>query len=248
MHAKTKILGVEVDVLSQQYLHDITKEYLTNDRLNIYFLLTTEMIEVAQKEEEFYQCLEVADLLLPGQEHIVTLGEEDEDFPDIAIGYSALLEMAKRMSKEKVIFFLCPNQAMIQKIESYTRRNLPNFRVQGYYSYEDHLGDEHIINSINTVAPDIIISTLPTPLQEQWIAEYRTQVNAKLYIAMGTVINEMIQEYKEPPKVIKLLHLQKWYTRIRKHHSSKSLRSRIFRRKVEQYNNKKGEESNGTFI
>lgn len=248
MHAKTNIMGVEVDILSQEYLRTITEEYLSNDRLNIYFLLTGEIIEAAEKDEEFRKYLEVADLLLPGEEHIISLEQGEEEFPDIAIGYTTLLDLAKGMSTEKVIFFLCQDKNVIRKIENYTKRYLQNFKVQGYYSYEDHLGDEQIINSINAVAPDIIISTLPTPLQEKWITEYRTQVNAKLYIGMGGVMDAMIKEFKEPPNFIKKLHLVNWYNRIRKNRTNLAFRSRIFKHKVEQYNNKKGEDDNGTII
>lgn len=235
-------MGVEVDLLSQDYLQAITNEYLENDRLNIYFLLTTEIIEAAEADEEYRKCLEEADLLLPGEEHIITLGQELNDLPDVALNYNALLDMAKRLSEKKVIFFLCQDMQTVKRAERYTKENLPNFNVQGSYSYEDHLGDEQIINSINAITPDIIISTLPTPLQEQWIAEYRTKVNAKLYIGMGGVLDAMISEYKEPPQIIKHFHLEGLYSNLRRSMTNKPLRTRIFKRKVEQYNNKKGEE------
>lgn len=242
MHTKTNIMGVEVDLLSKEYLHSITTEYLRNERLNVYFLLTTEIIEAAEADENYRKCLEEADLLLPGEEHIVTLGQQVKELPDVALNYNALLEMAKHMSEEKAVFVLCQDNQTIEKVSDYTKKNLPNFNIQGYYSYEDHLGDEQIINSINSVTPDIIISTLPTPLQEQWITEYRTTINAKLYIGIGGVLDAMINEYKEPPKIIQYLHLEKWYARVRKNRSHKSIRTRIFKRKVEQYNNKKGED------
>ena len=246
MHTKTSILGVEVDLVSQSQLYDITKEYLSNDKLNIYFLLTSELIKAAEENEEYRKCLEQADLMLPGEQHMTTIGEELSLLPDVALNYDALLTMAKELTEKKMVFLLCENNKEKEHLKEYMKEHLPKFTVVGEYCYEENLGDDQIINMINTFAPDIIISTLPTPLQEEWIVTYCSKVNAKLYIGMGGVIDAMIFENKQPPSFIKNLHLEGLYHKIKG--SNNSLRSRIFKRKLAHYNSKKGEEDNGTVL
>ena len=247
MHKKTDIMGVKIDLVSQDYLLDITNEYLSNSKLNVYFLLTTELCLVAQEDEEYHTYIEEADLVLPSEKHIVDMQEELEEEKDIVLSYNALIDMAKRLKEEKSVFLLCENETMAEKVSAYCKREVPRLNIKGIYSYEDHLGDEQIINAINGVTPDILISTLSSPLQEQWIMQYRTQVNAKLYVGMGGVLDAMMCECKEPPEVIKKLHLEGMYEKLMGRKKDKALRARIFRKKVAQYNNKKGEDDNGTF-
>lgn len=245
MHKQTDIMGVKVDLVSQDYLLDITNEYLSNSKLNVYFLLTTELCLKAQEDEAYRKYIEDADLVLPSEKHIVDMQEELAEEKDVVLSYNALVSMAKRLKEEKAIYLLCENEDMVKRVTSYCKRVVPKFRIKGYYCYEDHLGDEQIVNAINSVTPDILICTLPSPLQEQWIMEYRTQVNAKLFIGMGGVLEAMICECKEPPAIVKTLHLEGFYEKFMGRKKDRALRARIFRKKVAQYNNKKGEDSNG---
>ncbi|MDO5291620.1 MAG: WecB/TagA/CpsF family glycosyltransferase [bacterium] len=247
MHKKTDIMGVKVDLVSQDYLLNITNEYLSNSRLNVYFLLTTELCLKAQEDEAYRQYIEDADLVLPSEKHIVDMQEELAEEKNVVLSYNSLVTMAQRLKEEKSIFLLCENEDMVKRVTSYCKRKVPKFKIKGYYCYEDHLGDEQIVNVINGVTPDILISTLPSPLQEQWIMEYRTQVNAKLFVGMGGVLEAMIFEGKQPPKAIKKLHLEGLYEKFMGRKKDKALRARIFRKKVAQYNNKKGEDTNGSF-
>lgn len=75
--------------------------------------------------------------------------------------------------------------------------------------------------------------------------EYRTQVNAKLFLGMGGVLDAMIFEHKEPPAIVKTLHLEGLYEKFIDRKKDRALSARIFRKRVAQYNNKKGEDDNG---
>lgn len=246
MHTKTSIMGVEVDLISLANLQSVTNEYLSNDRLNIYFLLTSELMREAENNETYRNCLQQADLILPGKQHMITMSEELSKLPEMAIGYNALLSMAQEVHGKRSIFLLCEDKKRVERMSEYVQMNVPMFRIVGSYTYEEHLGDEQIINAINAVVPDIVISTLPSPLQEEWIVTYALKVNAKLYIGMGGVIDAMISDTKQPPALIRNLHLENLYYKFKG--SNDSLRSRIFQRKLAQYNNKKGEDDNGTFL
>ena len=61
MHRQTDIMGVKVDLVSEDYLLYITNEYLSNSKLNMYFLLTTELCLKAQEDEAYRQYIEDAD-------------------------------------------------------------------------------------------------------------------------------------------------------------------------------------------
>ena len=245
MHRQTDIMGVKVDLVSEDYLLHITNVYLSNSKLNMYILLTPELCLKAQEDEAYRQYIEDADLVLPSEKHIVDMQGELAEDKNVVLSYNSLVTMAKRLREEKVIYLLCQDEDEVRRVTEFCRRTIPKFSIRGTYCYDDHLGDEQIVNAINGVAPDILISTLPSPLQEQWIMENRTQVNAKLFIGMGGVLDAMIFERKEPPVIVKRLHLEGLYEKFRNRKKDRALRARIFRKRVAQYNNQKGEENNG---
>ncbi len=245
MHRQTDIMGVKVDLVSEDYLLYITNEYLSNSKLNMYFLLTTELCLKAQEDEAYRQYIEDADLVLPSEKHIVDMQGELAEDKNVVLSYNSLVTMAKRLREEKAIYLLCQDEDEVRRVTEFCKHTISKFNIRGTYCYDDHFGDEQIVNAINGVAPDILISTLPSPLQEQWIMENRTQVNAKLFIGMGGVFDAMVFEHKEPPVIVKRLHLEGLYDKFKNCKKDRALRARIFRKKVAQYNNQKGEDNNG---
>ena len=129
---------------------------------------------------------------------------------------------------------------------AYLKQHLPKLIVKGHYCFEENLQDEQIVNTVNTIAPDIILSILPSPLQEEWIVENSSKVNAKLYVGMGNVVETIRMENKKIPSIVQALHAEGIYNKFKSR--NKSLSSRILKRKVAQYNTKKGEDVNGTLL
>ncbi len=50
------------------------------------------------------------------------------------------------------------------------------------------MGDlEAVINDMNATTPDVIISVLPSPMQEQFLYEHRDKMNANIWYGIGGV-------------------------------------------------------------
>lgn len=48
------------------------------------------------------------------------------------------------------------------------------------------MGDlEAVINDMNATTPDVIISVLPSPMQEQFLFEHRDKMNANIWYGIG---------------------------------------------------------------
>ena len=60
----------------------------------------------------------------------------------------------------------------------------PELRVVGAYSCEIGMEDAAIVNEINSHTPDMILLNLPVGVQESWIMEHSSLLNAKLCIAV----------------------------------------------------------------
>lgn len=108
----------------------------------------------------------------------------------------------------------------------------------GSYSCEQGMEDAAIVNEINSHTPDMILLNLPVGLQEGWIMEHSSLLNARLCIAIGGVTELIFAMQKETPEWVRKLHLEALYHRIfREQAVKKDFRTRIFRKKITKYNN-----------
>lgn len=69
----------------------------------------------------------------------------------------------------------------------YIACEFPRLDVVGTAALEECVGaDEGIINNINLLAPDVIISVLPSPKQEHFLAEHKRMLSTKLWYGIGS--------------------------------------------------------------
>lgn len=89
----------------------------------------------------------------------------------------------------------------------YIAEEFPRLDVVGTKALEECVGaDEGIINDINMLAPDVIISVLPSPVQERFLAEHRAMLSTKLWYGIG---NGKIAGQKHSLKYLFLKKLRK---------------------------------------
>jgi len=90
----------------------------------------------------------------------------------------------------------------------YIAEEFPRLKVLGSAALEECVGaDEGIINDINLLAPDVIISVLPSPKQEHFLAQHKGMLSAKLWYGIGS--GKIIGQ-KHSFKYTLLKHLRKY--------------------------------------
>jgi UDP-N-acetyl-D-mannosaminuronic acid transferase (WecB/TagA/CpsF family) len=180
----------EVNILRDDKLIDKVEEYLSNDSLNVIILASQKLLAQAVEDEKFRERLLLAD--------------------GVADYHSIEMLLRAVSDEEKSMYVVLENPGHRQHIE----RFLNHFRsgivlVGGAVESEEE--DEGIVNEINSLAPDILLLDLEDEKQETWILSHTSQLNAKLCICAGSVIDQMILEYRKEPALISKLHLTKLY-------------------------------------
>ncbi len=239
MDRKINLMGIEVDHISFQTLKRMTAEYLMNDTLNRFILLSTKLIEEALKDPELADSLKEVDYLLPGEDHVYGTAPDFLPEKGMVTGYHSLLELLGKMEKHHTVYLMAPNEGHIKKITTYCDRHFAKIRIVGNYNQKEEWTDEQLLNAINSVSPDVLINTIPSPVEGKWVSTFGQQINAKLYIGLGGIFDTMVSELKPPPFLIRKLHLLSLYHKLRGRGQYKLFKNRIFRSKVEQYNTKK---------
>lgn len=77
----------------------------------------------------------------------------------------------------------------------YLEDEFSRLRLVGRTAMEENTdADEKIVNEINMLAPDMILSILPSPRQEYFFEEYKSMFGAKIWYAVGSgkIISEKL--------------------------------------------------------
>lgn len=240
MQASVKIMDIDVDMMSNDVFIRKMNEYLTDDHLDVIMFASTKMLNKAMEDEEYRAFLEKADLFLPGEKALLATHHADVlEAGNMVVSYRSLGMMLENLIKEdRTLYIIADNQNAVEKLQHYCEKMQPELRVVGSYSCEMDMEDAAIVNEINSHTPDMILLNLPVGVQESWIMEHSSLLNAKLCIAIGGVAELILAMQRETPKWVKMLHLEGLYHRIfREQAVKKDVRTRIFRKKVVKYNN-----------
>jgi len=98
-------------------------------------------------------------------------------------------EFFKRIERnKKSVFLLGDTQEKIDSLKAELTEDYPKLIFAGEYAVETCVGDlEAVINDMNATTPDVIISVLPSPMQEQFLYEHRDKMNANIWYGIGGV-------------------------------------------------------------
>lgn len=77
MQASVKIMDIDVDMMTNDVFIQKMNEYLTDDRLNVIFFASTELLNRAVEDESYRVLIDQAELFLPGEEPLLSAHHVD---------------------------------------------------------------------------------------------------------------------------------------------------------------------------
>lgn len=187
---RISVLGVELRDYPVKESMKLILQYLNSAGLDTVAFLTTGLLMEAKDNDELKNCIEMMDMTVPVTTDILTAAEAGSRLREKEIENNMFLkELLRRLAKDKKKIFLlgeaesdliCMRESLLKFDDKLT--------FFGSYAYENLTGTEDaIINEINNVMPDVIISTLSTPKQVHMILENKMKVNARVWIALTDV-------------------------------------------------------------
>lgn len=98
-------------------------------------------------------------------------------------------ELMKRIERNHIsICLLGQTEALVMQQKAYIMEQFPRIEIVDVEILENCTGEtDKIINEINAKTPDVVISILPTPMQEHFFADYRDKLSAGLWYGMEPV-------------------------------------------------------------
>lgn len=179
---------MEIDNYSVREALLLVDGYLSGVSLKVIETVTMQMLTDAGSNEVVKRELNEADLTIVGEQEILQAAEmgtpqrmketERHEF---------FYEFLKRVARShKVLYLIGEKAEQVQLLKTFLEEEYPKVLVAGSASLEECQGDfENIINEMNGETVDVVLSTLPTPLQEEFLEEHKSQMGVKVWYGLG---------------------------------------------------------------
>lgn len=226
MIKRIDILGMHVDNYTVRESILQLDTYMGSTVLNIIGTVTIKQLILAGENDKVREYLAQLDLsVLADGEILAETGNasaqrireiKDKDF---------MYELLKRVVRnQKRVFLIAMTRDEVEHMQKFFTEVNPRFQVEGNYAMEECSGDEEsVVNEINGTTPDIIISAMTSPNEEEFILAHKDKINASVWYGIG-------QEYDRKTGGI---HIKDTVKRL-------ALRGRL-RRTVSKYQNENKE-------
>lgn len=213
---KTEILGVRFDNLTQQEAAQQGRQLLEEDKFHYVVTPNPEFLLAAEKNTQFRDVLNAADLVLPDGIGVVysakILGTPlKERVPGIEFAeamLSALNDMGGRL------YLLGAKPGVAEEAGRRICARYPALVLCG--THDGYFKDEQaILPEIADAKPDLLFVCLGAPKQEKWMARWGQHTGAKLAIGLGGCLDVFAGNVQRAPERWQKMGLE-WAYRLKK--------------------------------
>lgn len=199
MLKKIDLLGMSIDNYTVREAALQLDIFLSSTALNIIETVTVEKILLAEGNPKMQECFREADLTLIGDKELLGFlsGKDQTSAQRIreVKDNEFLYEMIRRVVRnQKRVFLLAMTGKEVDKLQAFFEAEAERFKIAGSYSVEECGTDsDTIVNEINGATPDIVISAMTSPYEEEFILEHRGKLSLGIWIGIGTDYNRKAQ-------------------------------------------------------
>ena len=213
---KVDILGVSFANVSPSEAVDVICGYMDTDSPHIVYTPNPEMVMLAQKDQEFKNILDEADMNIPDGIGIV-YGAAIKRTPlqGRVAGYDTVQSVFNRMKDSgKSVYFFGGAPGVADKAKENMEKKFPGLKVAGCANgYFDEAREKEIIEDIKSKSPDLLLVGIGFPKQEKWIYNHRNELGFKVAIGVGGSFDIMSGTLKRAPDIFIRLGLE-WFYRL----------------------------------
>lgn len=188
MIKKIDILGMQLDNYTVREAIMQVESYLSNSALNTIESISMQMLLVSEEDPVVREVIASLDLAVIGEKEIMQVaGAKSMQRIDETEENDFSAEFFKRVERnKKSVFLLGGTEPKLARMKGQLQQEFPKLVIAGEYAVENCVGDlDAVINELNAMTPDVIVSILPTPMQEHFFFEHKDKMNASIWYGMG---------------------------------------------------------------
>lgn len=193
MNRKINIFGIDITVLTAKEAMKRAIQYLEEESVNTIEMVTLEMLMKEKDDEMWREQVQKFDLLLPGEKALFEISEELECNLVRDVDNATFLKMLfKYLQKNrKTLFLLAEKEEELVRMRAALKPYASSLLIAGQAVLPaDGSMEENVINEINGIEPDCILSGLPAPYGETFAVRRKALLNARLLLGGMLAVSE----------------------------------------------------------
>ncbi len=213
------ILGVKINKIAIAETLRKIEGFLSSGNTHYIVTVNPEMVVLAQKDPEFKEIINKADLVIPDGIGLVFASNwlrPEDPLTERITGIDLMLKIINKYQNEPVRFFLLGAKNGIAKLAALKLKKIfPKINIAGVFSGEPgEEGDRIALAIINKAKPDILLVAYGAPKQEKWIARnLKNMPSVKLAMGVGGAFDMISGKIKRAPLWLRNAGLE-WLWRL----------------------------------
>lgn len=125
-------------------------------------------------------------------------------------------DLALACERENISLYLLAGKiGTVDKAITKLKAIAPNLKITGHHGYFDKYGEEneYVINEINKFKPGVLYVGFGMPLQERWILNNLSKIDAKVFLPLGACLDFYTDTVYRGPRWMTNNGLE-WLTRL----------------------------------
>ena len=213
---KIEVLGIRFDNLTRQEAAQRGAELLDENKFHYVVTPNPEFILAAEKDEEFRDVLNGADLVLPDGIGVVYSAKIQgtplkERVPGIEFAADMLACLDERKGR---LFLLGAKPGVAEEAGRRIAEQHPGIVLcgtrDGYFTDE-----EAVLLEVAAAQPDLLFVCLGAPKQEKWMARWGRHTGARMAIGLGGVLDVYSGNVERAPEAWQKAGME-WAYRLKK--------------------------------
>lgn len=207
---------ISVDIASTKDAYEATIHNIEEESSKVAYFVGSETLLLLQENPQWKAIVGESELILPGNASVNASVDEvlkHKRDPFFFEGYfDSILDYAIEQGKEVLI--VAQDESKFLSVQENIHSKRPFLTLSGLYLTELEETTDHIVNEINSVAPDILVVALDEKRQLDLLQNFRNQMNAGMMLFLGSILyNKAVSEAEVPTPIrkLKIENLYKWF-------------------------------------
>lgn len=188
MSEKMEIAGIWLDNLTVREALERIEGYWDNSVMNTVEAVPLELLVAAGEDEQLKRSVEALDLRIPADRELLrAAGITSPQRIRETVEHQFFTEFMRKLEQDgRSIYLVGDGVAQVDVLKDFLQEYYKRLKLMGGQALEGCGGDvDRLVNEINTLSPDVVLSVLPTPRQEYFLMENRSRMNASIWYGLG---------------------------------------------------------------
>lgn len=223
---KIDMMGTRINNVTMDEAVNTCEKKVNNGEQFVIYTPNSEIIMMANRDEEFKELLNKSDLNIPDGIGLIYASKiKKHPLKEKVAGYDLTVNLIKLANEKGLkIYFVGGKPGVAEKASQNIKKDFPNVNIVGVsdgYFKGTHLGmqgheeEKRLIADINDKAPDMLFVGFGAKKQERWIEYNKNLINAKIIVGNGGTFDGLSGEVKRAPDIYIKLGLE-WFYRLMK--------------------------------